>query len=241
MELTQQKIREEIFEIADPKYKEFHSSLVPGCDTLIGVRVPVLRRYAEELLKKASAEELLQLIGHDFYEERMLRGMIITMQPRPQWEQVKRQTEEYVPEIDNWAICDTFCAGLKITKKHKEEMLRLVQGYLRAEQEFRRRFGVVMLLDYYIEEEYLETLFAEFEEMNREGYYVQMAVAWALSVCLVKYYEQTVAYLQNCNLDDFTYRKALQKARESYRLTPRQKETMKQMQRNISEKEKKKR
>lgn len=232
MELTQKKIKEHLFEIADEKYKKFHSGLVPGCNTLIGIRVPVLRRYAVELLKKASAEELLGIIDNVYYEEIMLRGMIIALQPKPQWEQVKHQIEAYVPQIDNWAICDTFCAGLKITKKHKAQMLQIIQEYLKSEQEFERRFGVVMLLDHYVEEEYLEMIFAEFEAMDKEGYYVQMAVAWAISVCLAKYYEWTVTYLQNCTLDDFTYHKALQKARESYRLTLQQKESLKQMRRD---------
>ncbi len=221
--LTAQRIKEHLFEIADTKYKEFHGGLVPGCDTIIGVRVPVLRAYGKELLKKESAEVLLHIIDCQYYEEIMLRGMIIGLQPRPAWEQVKEQIVEYVPYIDNWAICDIFCAGLKITNRHKEEIYEMLLGYIGSEREFERRFGVVMLLDYYIEEAYLKKLFEIFDTMNREGYYVQMAVAWAISVCLVKYYDETMAYMKLCRLDDFTYNKALQKGFESYRLPTAQK------------------
>lgn len=231
MGITRQQIKAHLYEIADSKYKEFHGGLVPGCDTILGVRVPVLRRYAKELLKEASAKELLQITDCEYYEEIMLRGMFIGLQQKPQWETVRQQIVEFVPYINNWAVCDTFCAGLKITKKHKGEMFQLLQQYLESELEFECRFGVVMLLDYYVEKDYLPRIFQIFDKMNREGYYVQMAVAWAVSVCLVKAYEQTIEYLKACHLDDFTYNKALQKARESYRITPEQKETLNKMKR----------
>lgn len=218
-----QAIKKHLFQLTDVKYKEFHGGLVPGCDTILGVRVPVLRQYAKELLKEERAETLLQVIDCQYYEEIMLRGMVIGLQPKPEWEVVKQQIQDFVPLINNWAICDIFCAGLKITKKQKEEVLEIILEYIESEQEYERRFAVVMLLDYYIEESYLQKLFELFDSMNREGYYVQMAVAWAISVCLVKYYEETLAYLEKCQLDDFTFNKALQKGLESYRLTPEQK------------------
>lgn len=226
MSITTADIEEHLFKISDADYKAFHSGLVPDCKTLIGVRVPVLRQYARELLKGNTAEFLLSVVGENWYEEQMLKGMLIGLQPTPQWEQVKRQIEEFVPLIDNWAVCDTFCAGLKITKKKKEEVYELIEVYIRSEKEFERRFAVVMLLDYYVEEGYLRQIFELIDGMNRDGYYVQMAVAWALSVCLVKYYEQTLSYLSGCKLEDFTYNKTLQKGIESYRLTKEQKECL---------------
>lgn len=233
------EIREHLFDIADAKYKEFHSGLVPGNDTIIGVRVPVLRAYAKELLKEEKAERLLEIIADGYYEEIMLQGMVIGLQPKPDYETVMQQVREFVPKIDNWAVCDIFCGGLKIAGKHKEELRPVLEEYLESGKEFERRFAVVMLLDYYIEETYLDWMFEHFDRMNREGYYVQMAVAWAVSVCLVKAYEKTCAWLAHCQLDDFTYNKALQKACESYRLDGQQKDALRKKKRKTQKNERK--
>lgn len=226
------EIREHLYTLADKNYQEFQRGLVPGNNSIIGVRVPVLRKYAKELLKEQKASDLLQIVANDYYEEILLQGMLIGLQPKPDWETVVAQIKIFVPKIDNWAICDIFCGELKITKNYLEEMYTIIEEYLISEAEFARRFGVVMLLDYYIEEAYLDQLFEKFDMINLDGYYVQMAVAWAVSICLIKYYQRTLAYLEHCTLDDFTYHKALQKAIESYRLTREQKDFLRTKKRN---------
>lgn len=227
-----QKIKEKLWELADQKYKEFHSGLCPGTDNIIGVRVPVLRNYAKELLKRYEIEELLKQIDDQYYEEIMLQGMLIGL-AKQDFETRQKQIEKFVPKIDNWAVCDVFCAGLKATKKRKKEMWDFIQKYLRSDQEFEIRFGVVMILDYYIEEEYLKKNFQIFDSITSQAYYVQMAVAWAISIALIKFYDETVKYLQTANLDDFTYNKALQKAIESYRITDEKKQILREMKRKI--------
>ncbi len=223
-----QKIKEKLFELSDQKYKEFHSGLCPGTDNIIGVRVPVLRNYAKELAKKYNIEELLQEINNQYYEEVMLQGMLIGLE-KQDFNTLQKQIRQFVPKIDNWAICDVFCAGLKQTKKHKKEMWNFLQKYLKSNKEFEIRFGIVMILDYYIEEEYLEKIFAIFDDITSDAYYVQMAVAWAISICLIRFYNETIKYLRIAKLDKFTYNKALQKAIESYRITKEQKEELKNM------------
>lgn len=227
--MTTEGIREHIFELADKKYQEFHSSLVPGNEVIIGVRVPVLRGFAKELIQDYSTEELLAAIGDEYYEEVMLQGMVIGLQKKPEFGTVVGQIREFVPKIDNWAVCDVFCAGLKITKKHKEEMLELIAGYIQSGAEYERRFAVVMLLDYYVEPEYLPRMFEWFDTMNREGYYVQMAVAWAVSVCFVKAYDETLQYIKKCKLEEFTFRKAIQKTLESYRISDEHKDELRRL------------
>lgn len=223
-----QKIKEKLFELSDQKYKEFHSGLCPGTDNIIGVRVPVLRNYAKELAKKYNIEELLQEIDNQYYEEIMLQGMLIGLE-KQDFNTLQKQIIQFVPKIDNWAICDVFCAGLKQTKKHKKEMWNFLQKYLKSNKEFETRFGIVMILDYYIEEEYLKKIFAIFDDITSDAYYVQMAVAWAISICLIRFYNETIKYLRIAKLDKFTYNKALQKAIESYRITKEQKEELKNM------------
>lgn len=223
-----QKIKQELMELQDKKYQEFHGGLCPGTENIIGVRVPILRNYAKELLKKYEFSYLMNNIDNEYYEEIMLQGILIGL-AKEDFKTILAHIENFIPKIDNWAVCDSFCAGLKITKKHEQEMWEVLQKYLRANKEFEIRFGIVMILDYYIEEPYLKQDFKIFDQIKSTEYYVQMAVAWAISICLIKYYEETIAYLKKSKLDKFTYNKALQKAMESYRITPEQKQELRNM------------
>ena len=223
-----QKIKEELKSLQDKKYKEFHSKLCPGTNNIIGIRIPVLREYAKTLLKEKDFKTLINNIDDEYYEEIMLQGMLIGL-VKKDFNEIKPYIENFTPKINNWAICDTFCAGLKITKKYKEEMWNLINKYVTSDQEFYIRFAVVMILDYYIAEEYIEADFKIFNNIKSDKYYVQMAVAWAISICFIKYYEKTIEYIKTANLDKFTYNKAIQKAIESYRITKEQKDILKKM------------
>lgn len=224
-----QEIKKELENLADKKYREFHKGLCPGTENILGVRIPVLRNYAKKLSKEKEIKYLLENIDNQYYEEIMLQGMLIGLEKDNNIQNILNDIEKFVPKIDNWAVCDVFCGGLKITKKHLEEMWNFLQKYLKSEKEFEIRFGVVMLLDYYITEEYLEKDFKIFDDIKSEKYYVQMAVAWAISICLIRFYDRTIEYLKNANLDKFTYNKALQKAIESYRITDIQKQELRKM------------
>lgn len=222
-------IEKELFELQDKKYQEFQKKLCPGVETIIGIRVPVLRNYAKELLKRYNFKELMECINDNYYEEIMLQGMLIGG-AKEDFNVIIKYIEAFIPKIDNWAVCDTFCTGLKITKKHKDEMWRFLQKYLKSKKEFEVRFVIVMILNYFIDEEHLKENFKIFNNVKVEKYYVQMAVAWAVSICLIKFYKETVKYLQEeADLDDFTYNKSIQKAIESYRITDEQKEFLRKM------------
>ena len=222
-----QDIKKRIYELADEKYKDFHSRLCPGTTNIVGVRTPVLRNYAKELNRKYSLNELLKEIDDTLYEEIMLQGMLIGLSKNI--EEVLKYTRTFIPKIDNWAICDVFCAGLKITKKYKKKMWNFIQKYLNSDKEFEIRFGIVIILDYYIDEEYLDKNFEIFQKIKNDNYYVKMAIAWAISICLIKYYDKTIKYLKKAKLDDWTYNKSLQKAIESYRISDEQKEYLRKM------------
>lgn len=223
-----QVIKKNLLNLAETKYKEFHSGLCPGTNNIIGVRVPILRNYAKELAKQYPIEELLKQIDNQYYEEIMLQGMLIGLE-KQDFETIKKHIEGFVPKIDNWAVCDVFCAGLKITKKYKKEMWEFLQKYLKSDQEFEIRFAIVMLLDFYIEEEYIEKDLQIFKQVTSQAYYVQMAVAWAISICFIKFYDTTLKFLQTNLLNKFTYNKAIQKAIESYRITDEQKDFLRKM------------
>ena len=225
----EQEIKEKLLELSDPKYKEFHGGLCPGTENIIGVRVPVLRKYAQELFKEKDWKQTIEEIDNEYYEEIMLQGMLIGQAKNEDINTILKYVEKYVPKIDNWAICDVFCAGLKITKKYKKEMWNFIKKYLKSDKEFEKRFAVVMILDYYIDEEYLEEDFKIFDDIKHEGYYVKMAVAWAISLCVIKYYEDTIEYLKKSKIDNWTYNKAIQKAIESYRISDSQKNFLRKL------------
>ena len=226
-----QKIKEELKKLADETYRKFHKGLCPGTENILGVRVPVLREYAKKLSKKYEIHELLNHIDNEYYEEIMLQGMLIGLEKDKDKDiqNIIKDIEEFVPKIDNWAVCDVFCAGLKITKKHLKEMWDFLQKYVISDKEFEIRFGVVMILDYYIREEYLEKNFDIFDHIKSDQYYVQMAVAWAISICFIKFYDRTIEYLKQAKIDKFTYNKALQKAIESYRISDEEKAQLRKM------------
>ena len=217
------EIEKELLNMQDKKYKEFQKGICPGVEEIIGIRIPMLRNYAKELLKKYDFKQLMESIPNNYYEEIMLQGMLIG-QAKLDFNEIIKYVEDFIPKIDNWAVCDTFCTGLKITKKHKEEMWDFIQKYIKSDKEFHIRFGIVMILSYYIDEDYLYKDFKIFDSIKSDKYYVQMAVAWAISFCLIKFYDKTIEYLKNSKIDKFTYNKSIQKAIESYRITKEQKE-----------------
>lgn len=223
------KIRQDLFAMQDLKYKEFHGSLCPDMDNIIGVRIPKLREYAKELYKCNNLKDIK--IEDKYYEELVIQGMLIGFQTKEPIEEVIKQVEEYIPKINSWAVCDTFCAGLKITKKYPTEMFKVIKKYLKSTQEYQVRFAIVMLLDYYINDQYIDQVLQILDNVKLDKYYVQMANAWAISICLIKYYNKTLDFLNATKIDDFTYNKGIQKALESYRITNDQKEYLRTLKR----------
>lgn len=138
---------------------------------------------------------------------------------------------QYVSVIDNWSLCDSFCASLKFAKSYPEETWNFIQPFLRSEEEYFVRFGLVMIINYFISESYVERLYGIFDEISHEGYYVKMAVAWAVSICYVKFPDSAQRYLEENRLDDFTYNKALQKIVESRCVSDEVRARMRQMKR----------
>jgi len=221
-------IREQLEELAEEQYRVFTSSLTPGKKNILGVRLPLLRKMAGRISKGDWRNYLLEACG-DSMEELMLQGMVIG-NCKKDIEEVLHLSTSYIPKIDCWSVCDSFCSGLKITKLYPERMWEFIQQYFDSEQEYEIRFGVVMLL-YYMTPEYASAAFAHFDHINHEGYYVKMAVAWILSIYYINLPELTMEYLHNNQLDDFTYNKALQKITESLKVDSQTKALIRGMKR----------
>lgn len=226
----QEEIRKELLTMVDKKYREFHSNLCPGTTNILGIRVPVLRAYAKELVKQNKWKEILEWENMEYYEEVMLQGMMIGL-AKMSIEETFFYLEKFVPRIDNWAVCDVSCAGLKIAKKYLEEMWKFLQKYITSNQEFEIRFAVVMMLDFYLKEEYIHKVLSILDDIKHDGYYVKMAIAWTISVAYVKFPEITLAYLKKNTLEDFTYNKSIQKIIESNRVSKEEKEFLRKMKR----------
>lgn len=245
MEYTKERVRELLISMAEPEYAKFSGSLLGREAVMLGVRLPKIRELAKRIAKADDREYLDKALSDinekgaeineaedfkeeiQYMEELMLYGMTIGCM-KEKLEVLFPYIERYVARIDNWSLCDSFCAGLKQTKKQPELMWDFLQPYLCSDKEFDLRFGVVMLMDFYVTPEYIDELLKIYDRIHHEGYYVKMAVAWALSACLVKQWEKSFAYMSSPenHLDDFTFTKTVQKCRESYRLTKEQKEML---------------
>ena len=223
------KVRKRIFELKDEKYKEFHTKLLASNSEIVGVRIPNLRKLAKEIAS-GDWREYLKTAEDEYYEEIMLQGMVIGCVKIDAKERLEL-IQKFIPKINGWGICDSFCSGLKFIKKNKELVWEFVQPYLKSSHEFYIRFGVVVLLDFYVDESYIDRVLQELDKIKHEGYYVKMAVAWAVSICYIKFPDKTMVYLNNNSLDDFTYNKSLQKITESFRIDKSTKAVIRSMKR----------
>lgn len=227
---TTENIRKELLALVDHKYREFHSSLVPGADNILGVRVPQLRLLAKEVAKREDWRAFVEAADTEYYEETMLQGMVIGWS-KMELEERMKYVEMFVPRINNWAVCDIFCGELKsAVRKGKESVWSFVQPYLQSDEEFKLRFGIVMLF-HFVDAEHIDSLLEYADLFNHEAYYARMAMAWMLSICFVKFPEKTMEYMKRSKLDNWTYNKALQKTMESLRVDKDTKAILRNMKR----------
>lgn len=232
MQTIIEEIRSELKASTDEKYCSFNKSLVPG-DTapMLGVRLPKLREIARKIAKEygvtyIEAIQSEEKRGHAYHEELLLHGMIIGYL-KCGIEERRHLLDGFVPVIDSWAVCDSSCTTYKFMKKDMEEWYSYLLKYVKSSREYEIRFAVVCFLAHFITDDFIDRLLELLGQINHEGYYVKMAIAWAVSVCYVKFPEQTWKLLAGNTLDDVTHKKALQKIRESFRVNKEEKEKLK--------------
>lgn len=218
-----------LLDLVDDEYREFTKKLLPGIDNILGVRIPELRKLAKQISNE-DINAYLKEASDDSFEEIMLQGLVIGY-AKNKLPEVISMLENFLPKIDNWSVCDALCSGLKITNKHKDEMWDFILPLFRDTRTYYVRFAVVMSLKYFVDQEYINLVFNEFDKIKCKEYYSQMAVAWAISCYFIKFREETFNYLRNNKLDDFTFNKALQKITESYCVDKETKAIIKEMKR----------
>lgn len=219
-------IKKYLLDEAEKDYKKFTASLIPNINNVMGVRLPVLRKIAKDIYENENWHKFLQCDNCEFMEEVMLQGMVIGLIKKEPLE-ILNYVREFVPKINNWSVCDSFCCSLKFTKNNKKLVWDFIQPYFDSEKEYDIRFGFVMLLSYFIDDEHIDSVLKIADKFKDKRYYAQMGVAWAISVCYVKFPEKTFEYLKHSNLDKQTYNKSIQKIRESYRIDKNEKEKLK--------------
>lgn len=207
------EIRKRLILESDPKYREFSSKLTPGCDTILGVRMPILRKISKEIVSE-DWRRFLSEPGPYVHEEKILRGLVIA-NAKMDMEERLAHLAEFIPHIDNWAVCDSMV--IKRGKKDMDMLWNFILPYFDRPGEFEKRFAVVTMLRF-LDDEHIDRVLYELNRVKHEGYYLKMGVAWALSFCYIHYPDKTLTMLKDCDLDDFTYNKTLQKIVESLRV-----------------------
>lgn len=216
MSYSLEKIRKILLENSDEKYRKFSSSLLPKTDNLLGVRIPFLRKFAKDIAKTC-AEEFLREKNCEYFEETMLQGMVIGL-VKTDIAQRFELIKYFLPKIKNWSVCDCFCCSLKFTKDNRKEVLEFLKPYIKSENEYDVRFAAVMLLDYFVNEEYIDTTLALLNEFTHEAYYAKMAVAWAISICYINYPDKTFEFLKRTKISPWVFNKSIQKITESIKI-----------------------
>lgn len=214
--------------ISDSQYKIFHSKLI-GSDNLYGVRTPNLKKIAKEI----AHTDYLSFIKYNsktIYEEKILYGLVLGYIKVP-FQTRLNLLDEFLPYIDNWAINDIVCANMKSFKMNMKEGLTYIYKCVNDKNPWIIRFGLVLLLDFYISADYIEEIFSICDKLQNDQYYVKMAIAWLISICYIKCKKQTIQYLNHNKLDDWTYNKAIQKMIESTRISKEEKNALKLLKR----------
>ena len=217
------KFIEYLFSLKDDEYKKFNQKIVKT-DNIIGIRLPILKNIAK-IIAKNDYLGFIKNNKHQYSEEIMLHGLVITYLKIDFNESIKL-FDEYIKYIDSWATCDSVVMNYKIVSKNLDICLIKIKEYLKSDKPFIKRVGIVLLF-YYLNDDYIDEVLKLINSIKSEDYYVKMANAWLISICLVKYYDKTVKFLKSWQLDDWTYNKALQKAIESYRI--KDKDTLRKM------------
>lgn len=229
-----EEVRKDLISKSEKNIIELNTKLCPGNkEEILGIRIPILRKMAKEILKIDELKYLEEAKKEPkkYMEETILEGLIIAYR-KCRLEEKLEQIKEFIPKINNWLINDTFCPTIKIKEQELDKVWEFIMPYLKSDKEFEIRFAVIMMLDNFIIDEYVDNVIKELDNVQNDGYYAKMAVAWTLAEVGVKYNDKAMKYLKGKNkLDKFTYNKTLQKMRESYRISKDQKEELKKMKR----------
>ena len=226
--MTKDEIRNRLFEIKDDEYKVFQLNLMPGVepDTVLGVRTPLLRKFSKEVFKSKDYDDFLNDFPHKYYDEMNLHGFVLC--EIKDYDKVVGELDKFLPYVNNWATCDLLNPK-KAFAKNLDRLIIDIKRWIASEDTYTIRFGIEMLMSYFLDENFLPEYNDIVASVRSEEYYVNMMKAWYFATALAKQYDATISVIENRTLDEWTHRKSIQKARESYRITAEQKEYLKSL------------
>lgn len=218
-------IYKELETIKEEEYAVFQARLIPSIDpsTIMGVRVPKLRALAKSYIKDQECQDFLVNLPHAYYDENMLHGILVS--EIKDFDTCIEKIEAFLPYVDNWAVCDIMSP--RIFKKHKEELLDRIKLWISSDQTYTRRFGLEMLMTHFLDDDFKPDYLDLVAGLRSQEYYVNMMIAWFFATALTKQWEASLPYIEARSLDDWTHNKAIQKARESLRISKERKDYLK--------------
>lgn len=223
--MIREEIRQRLFELQDVSYRDFQVKLIPTVETesMIGVRTPALRKLAREYGKREDIGEFLQDLPHRYFDENQLHAFIIS--GIKDFETCIMYVEKFLPYVDNWATCDQMSPT--VFKKKRQELLPYIREWVKSDRTYTVRFGIGMLMQHYLDEDFDPSYPAMVAGIKSEEYYISMMIAWYFATALAKQYDTILPFIEEKRLDSQTHNRAIQKAIESYRITPEQKAYLK--------------
>ena len=218
------EIKDYLLNHQDDKYKDFSENLnICIGYRSIGVRIPLLRDQAKRLSREYELDYLIKNIDEEYYEEILLKGFVIGSYNSISYDELIKYIDDHLTKIKDWSMCDTFVASLKITKKYQDKLWNYILKKLKSNREFEIRFALVMILNYYINNEYKDKIYEVIKSVKNKEYYVKMANAWLISYMFINYFNDTIDFIKNNKLDTWTIRKGITKTIESLRITKEEK------------------
>lgn len=222
-----ESIQSLLFEQQDLTYRDFQSKLMPTVDseTVIGVRTPILRKLAKQIFKSEECDAFLAELPHKYFEENQLHTFIVS--EIKDMEACLDRVDEFLPYVNNWATSDQLSP--KVFKKNKERLLEKIDQWIASDLTYSKRFGIGMLMQHFLNDDFKPEYLDKVIPVRSEEYYVNMMIAWFFATALTKQYESTVYVIEDHLLDDWTHKKAIQKARESLAIPIERKEYLKSL------------
>ncbi len=222
-----EEIKEELFAQQDIKYRDFQKKLIPTVDeeSVIGVRTPVLRKYAKQLAKREDIDDFLKELPHKYFDENQLHAFVISA--LNDYDRCIDEVERFLPFVDNWATCDQMSPT--VFNKNRGRLLDSIKIWIASDETYTIRFGVGMLMEHFLDEDFDVSYPEMVSGLRSEEYYVNMMIAWYFATALAKQYEVILPFIEEQRLELWTHNKTIQKAMESYRITPEQKSYLKSL------------
>ena len=220
-------VYERLATCSNEEYRDFQSRLVPNVpkETILGVRTPDMRKIAKEIKGTAKAESFLIQLPHRYYEENLVHFFLIAL--IRDFDECAKAVESFLPYVDCWPVCDQ--SSPKVFAKNHQKLLPLIRKWISSEHVYTARFGIRMLMNEFLGEDFKPEYLEWVATVNGEDYYIKMMVAWYFATALAKKYDESIVYIEEHRLEPWTHKKAIQKAIESFRVSDAHKEYIKSL------------